>query len=256
MRWLSGLNKAKLQHGEEIALENCDIPVKFHRHPRARRLSLRINPTDRSAIITAPPYCSDKETLKFLESNITWLHQQFANIPAAIPFQHGHTIPIRGRPHKIHFAGQTRGQGVVWITNQELSDPTTEPTLNVNGTAPFAPRRLKNWLIKQARQDLTDRSLWHANNLGLKFKKITIKDQRSRWGSCSSAGVLSYSWRLILCPTNVLDYVAAHEVAHLKEMNHGPNFWALVHKTMPNYETPKAWLRENGTDLHRYGAAG
>ena len=254
MGWLTGLKKSTLQHGEEIALENCDIPVKFHRHPKARRLSLRINPANRSAIITAPPTCSDKETLKFLEQNVAWLHKQFEQIPDAIPFHHGRTIPFRGREHKIQFAGQTRGQGVVWQTEPEGETKDQIPKLYVNGAPQFAPRRLKNWLIKEARKDLCERSLWHANNLGLKFKKITVKDQRSRWGSCSSSGVLSYSWRLILCPTDVLDYVTAHEVAHLKEMNHSPNFWALVHKTMPNYEAPKTWLRKNGTDLHCYGA--
>lgn len=254
MRWLKQLNpvsKDKLQHGEEIALENFDIRIKFQRHPRARRLTLRISATDRSAIITAPPSCSDSETLKFLEKNKNWLRKQFEKIPAAIPFTKGSKIPLRGIPHTISYAGQVRGKGVVWThENEEAS----ETIIEVSGNAQFASRRLKNWLISEARKDLYERTQWHSKNLGLKFKKVTIKDQRSRWGSCSSAGVLSYSWRLILCPPDVLEYVAAHEVAHLEEMNHGPNFWALVKETMPSYEAPKDWLREHGSTLHRYGA--
>lgn len=256
MQWLERLNprsksKSKFEHGEEIALENCEIPVKFHRHPKARRLTLRVSATNRSAIITAPPFCTDHETLNFLEMNRSWLHKQFEKIPAAVPFTCECELPLRGIPHKINFAGQVRGKGVVWI---ETSKQQQMPIIQVSGTPQFAPRRLKTWLISQARKDFYERTQWHANNLGLKFKKIMIKDQRSRWGSCSSTGVLSYSWRLILCPADVLDYVAAHEVAHLKEMNHGPNFWALVKETLPTYEAPKNWLRDHGTDLHRYGA--
>jgi len=275
MRWLKRLqsqSSTALQHGEEIDLENFDIPVKFRRHPKARRLTLRVSTTNRSAIITAPPFCSDHETLKFLESNKSWLYKQFEKIPHAIPFASNHTIPLRGIPHKINFAGPVRGKGVVWIeeglkdtshsAHNEHEGVLTRSTQNedhcsviqVSGNPQFAPRRLRSWLINQARKDLYKYSLWHANNLDVKFKKIMIKDQQSRWGSCSTKGILSYSWRLILSPPEVLEYVAAHEVAHLLEMNHGPNFWALVHQTMPNYETPKKWLRDHGTNLHRYGA--
>jgi len=269
MRWLKRLNShssTTLQHGEEIDLENFDIPVKFRRHPKARRLTLRVSTTNRSAIITAPPFCSDHETLKFLEINKSWLHKQFEKIPHAIPFASNFIVPLRGVHHKVNIAGSVRGKGVVWIeeglrdtTPEENTECSTQsedncPLIHVSGTPQFAPRRLRSWLINQARQDLYKQSLWHANNLGVKFKKIMIRDQQSRWGSCSAKGILSYSWRLILSPPEVLDYVAAHEVAHLIEMNHGPNFWGLVHQTMPTYETPKKWLRDHGTDLHRYGA--
>ena len=93
----------------------------------------------------------------------------------------------------------------------------------------------------------------HARNLGVRARRITLRDQKSRWGSCSSAGQLSFSWRLVLAPPFVLDYVAAHEVAHLAEMNHGPRFWRLVAKTLPAFEEAKVWLRIHGMDLYRYG---
>ena len=276
MRWAARLNiskKSMLQHGEELALENCDIPIKFRRHPKARRLTLRVSSTDRSAIVTVPPYCSDKETISFLENHRNWLFEQFEKLPEAAPFKHESIIPLRGEPHKLIFAGQSRGKGVIWIENQISEDENTEatetqipekqtseikanslPEIHINGTEQFAPRRLTRWLIDQARKDLQERSKWHSDNFGLNYQKIMIKDQRSRWGSCSSRGILSYSWRLILAPSDVLDYVAAHEVAHLAEMNHGPNFWALVEQTLPTYQAPKTWLRDHGSELHRYGA--
>ncbi|MEL7543611.1 MAG: M48 family metallopeptidase, partial [Pseudomonadota bacterium] len=104
------------------------------------------------------------------------------------------------------------------------------------------------------RQDLTERVAFHAARLGLTPKRITVRDQSSRWGSCSTTGALSFSWRLVLAPPNVLDYVAAHEVAHLREMNHSHRFWNLVRQTMPEMDAAKAWLRENGAHLHAYRA--
>lgn len=206
MRWAARLNiskKSMLQHGEEIALENCDIPIKFRRHPKARRLTLRVSSTDRSAIVTVPSFCTDKETISFLENNRNWLFEQFEKLPEAAPFKQGSIIPLRGEPHKLIFEGQSRGKGVVWIESPQeefsvLGEPQSHKEqhlqeIHINGTEQFAPRRLTRWLIDQARKDLQERSKWHADNLGLSYKKIMIKDQRSRWGSCSSRGILSYS---------------------------------------------------------------
>ena len=114
---------------------------------------------------------------------------------------------------------------------------------------------MRNWLIDEAKRDLDARVTYHAKRLNVQPKRIAIRDQSSRWGSCSTTRVLSFSWRLLLAPPAILDYVAAHEVAHLAEMNHGPRFWALVRKTLPDYESSKRWLQVYGLDLHRYGAA-
>jgi predicted metal-dependent hydrolase len=127
--------------------------------------------------------------------------------------------------------------------------------LHVSGRSEHAPRRLRDWLIDEARRDLDARVLAHTRALGVKAKRIAIRDQATRWGSCSTTGVLSFSWRLILAPPRILDYVAAHEVAHLAEMNHGPRFWAHVELLMPTMHEDKRWLQLYGLDLHRYGAA-
>ena len=89
--------------------------------------------------------------------------------------------------------------------------------------------------------------------LGVKVKRLSIRDQSSRWGSCTSAGSLSFSWRLILAPPYVLDYLAAHEVAHLVEMNHSARFWRVVGRVCGHVERAKTWLDTHGNDLHRYG---
>jgi predicted metal-dependent hydrolase len=115
---------------------------------------------------------------------------------------------------------------------------------------------LREWLCAEAMRDLDQRVACHAARLHLKPKRIAVRDQSSRWGSCSTTGVLSFSWRLILAPSQILDYVAAHEVAHLKEMNHGPRFWALVRESMPAMDEAKRWLQIYGMDLHRYGTSG
>jgi hypothetical protein len=127
------------------------------------------------------------------------------------------------------------------------------PRLTISGRVEHAARRLKDWLADQAREDLDARVAWHASRLGVRVRRIGLRDQTTRWGSCSASGLLSFSWRLILAPPFVLDYVAAHEVVHLLEMNHGPRFWKLVAKAVPRLEEAKEWLRNEGSELHRYG---
>ncbi len=129
------------------------------------------------------------------------------------------------------------------------------PELHVSGRMEHAARRLRDWLFEEARRDLDARVVVHARKLGVAPKRIVVRDQATRWGSCSTTGVLSFSWRLILAPAHILDYVAAHEVAHLAEMNHGPGFWALVERTMPTMKEAKTWLQLYGLDLHQYGPA-
>jgi len=126
------------------------------------------------------------------------------------------------------------------------------PTLRVSGEPAHAPRRLADWLKAEARADLSERVAHHADVLGVAPKRISVRDQSTRWGSCSCTGSLSFSWRLIFAPGFVLDYVAAHEVAHLREMNHGPRFWRLVRDTMPEMNAARRWLREYGAELHRF----
>jgi predicted metal-dependent hydrolase len=236
-------------------------PVEVRRHPSARRMTLKVSHTRRAIILTVPTGVRLEDASNFLARHIDWVRDKLGEVPDARPFTDGSLLPVRGVIHRIFFVGEaagvTRRRGeIVWAqpsVTAGLDDSV--PLLCVSGLPAHAPRRLQDWLTAQARKDLGDRVAYHAQMLGLRPKRISVRDQTSRWGSCSSTGQLCFSWRLILAPGHVLDYVAAHEVAHLKEMNHSDRFWALVAKTMPEMGAAKVWLNSYGRELHCYGRA-
>jgi predicted metal-dependent hydrolase len=146
----------------------------------------------------------------------------------------------------VHRAGE---RGTVWTETRDSG----EKIICVAGGVEHMERRVLDYLKREARKDLQKASLAYADELGVRVKRVSIRDQSSRWGSCTAAGSLSFSWRLILAPAFVLDYLAAHEVAHLVEMNHSARFWRVVAKVCPSVERAKSWLDTHGNDLHRYG---
>ena len=159
----------------------------------------------------------------------------------------GLELPLRGVPHRIvHRAAR----GTVWT--QADADM---PLLCVAGNRVHLARRLRDYLKREAKRDLEAASHRYATQLGVTVRRVAVRDQASRWGSCTAAGILSYSWRLILAPPFVLDYLAAHEVAHLVEMNHSRRFWRVVAGICPEWQRAKGWLTANGNALHRYGAS-
>jgi predicted metal-dependent hydrolase len=210
-------------------------------------LTLRVSRTRRAVIVTLPLQCDLDEAGTFLSRHIDWVRARLDSLPNHVPFEDEATMPLRGEAHEIAFTGNRRTRIV------SVERGTDEPRILVPGPKSLAPNRLTRWLFEEARHDLEKSVAHHAGLLSLKAKRIAIRDQTSRWGSCSTTGALSFSWRLILAPPFVLDYVAAHEVAHLAEMNHGPKFWALVKKICPDFEIAKHWLQIRGPDLHRYG---
>ena len=233
----------------ELAVKGLDAPVEVRRHPAARRLTLRVSQTRRAVIVTVPVRCRIDEASLFVHRNIEWVIKRLGALPDLVPVADGMMLPLRGIGHRVRFV--THGIGAV-VRTERGTDGT--PQIIVRGRTEHCARRLKDWLYLQAKADLDRCVMFHTGRLGLRARRLALRDQASRWGSCSTAGVLSFSWRLILAPPVVLDYVAAHEVAHLAEMNHGPRFWALVRKTMPDMEAAKQWLSAHGLDLHRYGA--
>ncbi len=221
--------------------------IRLRRHRRARRYTLRIHPTDREAILTMPPRGTLKDAREFAELHGGWIAARLGRLPKAAPFQPGTIVPLRGVPHRIvHRSGE---RGTVWTETRDSG----EKIICVAGDVEFTDRRVHDFLKREARRDLQKSAQDHAAALGVRVKRISIRDQSSRWGSCTSAGSLSFSWRLILAPPFVLDYLAAHEVAHLVEMNHSARFWRVVGKICPSMERAKKWLDSSGNDLHRYG---
>jgi predicted metal-dependent hydrolase len=245
----SGKQTAKKKKTVALAVKGIAAPVEVRRHPNARRLTLRVSKTKRAVIITVPARCRVDEAGEFLRSHLEWVRERLGRVPEPVPFANGGEIPLRGKMHRVCFAGPHGGGSVVSIVKSE----SATPLLRVCGRTEHAARRLKDWLVAEARKDLDRRVAWHARNLGVRARRIDLRDQTTRWGSCSASGLLSFSWRLVMAPSYVLDYVAAHEVAHLIEMNHGPRFWRLLERSVPRLEEAKEWLRSEGTDLHRYG---
>jgi predicted metal-dependent hydrolase len=221
--------------------------IKLRRHRRARRYTLRIHPTDRAAILTMPPRGTIAEAREFARMHGGWIAARLGRLPKAAPFQPGVVVPLRGVPHRIvHRSGE---RGTVWTETRDSG----EKILCVAGDPDFTDRRVHDFLKREARKDLSRAAQAYAGELGVRVRRVSIRDQSSRWGSCTSAGSLSFSWRLILAPPFVLDYLAAHEVAHLVEMNHSARFWRVVGKVCHSVERAKTWLDTHGNDLHRYG---
>ena len=230
-----------------VKIGSSSYTIQLRRHRRARRYTLRIHPSRREAILTMPPRGNLYEAKDFAQRHGAWIAARLGGLPKAAPFSHGASVPLRGVAHRIvHRAGV---RGTVWPETRDSGDKI----LCVAGDSEFIDRRVHDFLKREARSALTAASHRYAEELGVKVKRITIRDQSSRWGSCTSAGSLSFSWRLILAPPYVLDYLAAHEVAHLVEMNHSPRFWKVVAKICPATERAKRWLDTHGNDLHRYG---
>jgi predicted metal-dependent hydrolase len=231
----------------QVVFDKAVYLIRMRRHRQARRYTLRIDAATREVVLTMPPRGSVREAKEFAQKHGGWIAARLKRLPEAAPFAHGTTVPLRGVPHCIeHRRGE---RGAVWIEIAERGDQL----LCVAGEAAHVNRRIGDFLKREAQRDLDTASRRHAARLGVAVKRVCVRDQSSRWGSCSNSGVLSFSWRLVLAPSFVLDYLAAHEVAHLVELNHSPRFWRLVERIYPEVERAKVWLDVHGADLHRYG---
>lgn len=211
------------------------VAVALRRSGRARRLSLRVS-GDGRVTLTFPPRVALREALAFLESRQAWVRGHLAGVE-------GPLLPCFGGP--VPFEG-----------GELVLRPAPGARIQQSGDALLVPpdrmaARLGAWLRVQARGRLIAASDRHAAALGVGYAALTLRDPRSRWGSCSAGGRLMFSWRLVMAPPPVLDYVAAHEVAHLVRLDHSPAFWAVVRRLCPDWPASRDWLREHGARLHR-----
>ncbi|GHF16183.1 hypothetical protein GCM10017044_08070 [Kordiimonas sediminis] len=224
------------------------VPVSVRLNARARKLILRFDVETGGAKVTVPPGTSRRRIQKLVEDNTDWLLEQRSARSLNV-LGHGDDVTLGGSLYRLQYSDAPPRRVV-------LHDRDGENILCVGGPADMAPSRLEAWLKKEARQRLTQAAHDHAETLGFSFERISIGDMATRWGSCSSRRTLRFNWRLILAPPQVLDYVAAHEVAHLGEMNHSPAFWALVTACRPDWKQHRQWLRDNGADLMAIRFAG
>ncbi|HEY8576787.1 MAG TPA: SprT family zinc-dependent metalloprotease [Devosia sp.] len=226
----------------EIDGTTVSIAVKVNARSKSYRLSLPAT----GPVLTLPPHGKWAEAEAFLHRHRGWLAARIKRAPAAASFAHDGVVPLRGVDHRIVATGKVRGR-------VELAELDGERVILVPGEAAHQARRLVDWFKSEAQADLEQRTAFHAGRLGVAVKAVRMRSQASRWGSCSSSGNINYNWRLILAPPFVLDYVAAHEVAHLVEMNHSAAFWATVKRTLPEMERGRAWLKAHGRQLMAHG---
>ncbi len=228
------------------------IEVALRVSNRARRLSLRVSRLDGRVRLTLPDGARIGEARAFLREREGWIRGHLAQAPAPIRPRPGGRLLFEGRELAL-VAGNGRAARLVRDRGRDGDRSRGRDVITLPRAAPERSGALLAALLKRtARTRLDAACAGYANALGLEFTALTLRDTRSRWGSCSPAGRLMFSWRLVMAPPQVLRYVAAHEVAHLAEMNHSPAFWAQVERLMPGYRIPRDWLRENGALLHAY----
>ena len=228
-------------------ISGAPVTIDVKRATRAKRMTLRIPPGDANPVVTIPVRASLRTVEPFVRQQHGWLAARLAERTPVVPFEDGALVPFRGVPRRILSAASVRGV----VTESEVDG---EAALIVSGRPEHLPRRLQDFFRRAARADLDMAVGEFARTVDRRPSAIRIKDTRAQWGSCTPGGVLSFSWRLVLAPAFVLRYVAAHEVAHLVELNHSPAFWRLNAALDPNYEEARAWLKRNGRTLHAVGS--
>ncbi len=233
-----------IDKGDKMALvtkSGESINVRLEVNPKARRLILRLDERNREAVAVAPSKKKIGEAAAFARDRVDWIAEHLQALPRQVRLQAGAEFQLRGAPCLVSLEGTGRIAKL---------DPGSPQTLRVPGEIETTGRRVERFLRKTAKSDLSDAVIRYCQRLGVEARRVTVKDTRSRWGSCTSDGRLAFSWRLIMAPTEVLEYVAAHECAHLLEMNHSKAFWAHVATCRPNWKQERAWLRQHGRDLH------
>ena len=232
-----------------LSVDGSTHSIHIRRDAKARRLTLRVRPAKRDILLSVPERSSHAHAEKFIQQNAAWIHEKLSALPEQVQISHGAVIPIRGYDHEV--VNVSRGKGVAWIAPSE-STSRTEHCLYVAGDPPYVARRAKGFLKSLAHRDLERAVAHYSNALAVKQPRITMRDTTSRWGSCSALGELSFSWRLIFTPAMVLDYLAAHEVTHLRVHNHSAQFWTLLESACGHVVDAERWLKDHGSSLHRY----
>ena len=219
--------------------------VQYKRSKQARRLSLRLDNKERIFVLTIPPRCPKTKAERFLMKHVDWMEDKLAELPERTPFTQGQIIPIFGQNTRIDISlDKTLKKTSIALVGKQL-------IVRTNREDPSA--RIQRFLMKLAKEKLSELAHEKATEINKKIGKISVRDTKSRWGSCSADGNLSFSWRLLLAPPEALDYVVAHEVAHLKHLDHSRAFWNVCEKLSEDYEDGKYWMRTNGHELMRFG---
>lgn len=237
---------AALKHQKEtlaVELRGRTVALRVRRHRRARNLILRLEEDGSGVVVTVPYGVAIRHAVSLAESRADWILRHMDNWLPKVPFAEGMTLSFLGEDCYVRHADKKRG--TVWREGS---------IIYVAGKIEHLPRRLCDWLKKEARREMGTRAHAKAATINKRISRITVRDMRSRWGSCGENGGISFAWRLIMAPEWVIDYVVAHEVAHLRHLDHSERFWDLAGKlTDGDVAAAEAWLDANGNTLYRYG---
>lgn len=241
--------EANLDFGAPVLeIDGALVPLTLRVNRRARRLIVRVMHQSGEVVVVAPSKASLSEALGFAEAQRAWIAARLREVPPPVPFQPGGIVPFGGAAHAI--SHRPRARSGVFLDNDLIDGQL----ICVSGEIAHLPRRIEDFLKREARGLMVSRTVAHCKALGLKVPRIILRDPATRWGSCSEASGISYSWRLVMAPSAVADYVAAHEVAHLVHMDHSRSFWRLLSTLVPDMRVAINWLSNEGRTLHRYGA--
>ena len=239
---MSGTKKPSERSVEIKLASGKTTIIKIRRSSRVHRLALRILPSTGQAELVLPRHVSEQEGVTFLHQKIKWLDQRLIKYLKPVPFKDGETVPFLGEPLIIFHLNSIRRD----IYREKGRLIVTGPKVRLS-------KAIHDWYRREGGAEITSRVKEKSEMLGKKYGRLTIRDTKSRWGSCSSKGNLNFSWRVVMAPPYVLDYLVAHEVAHLAEMNHSARFWDIVESLTDELQRGRRWLRHNGHELHRYG---
>jgi len=234
----------RYRNGQQLRLDAIAVRLSVNR--RARRISIRIDLGRGEAVAVAPSERRLADAVAFVHDRRAWIAERLADRPESVRFAPGARIPLFGKPAPLLCAG---GAAAARLVEHEGATAILS-----GGEGDAFARRVERLLRAEARRRLGERTLVHAAALGLKPPTVSIGDPKSRWGSCSPhRNAIRYSWRLVMAPPEVLDYVAAHEVAHLVHADHSPAYWAVVRAVFGDPKPHRAWLRTHGAALHAAG---
>ena len=249
---------SKYAPGDLIEVAGARVRLKVS--PRATRVSLRIDQARREVVASAPSQRRLHEAVAFAGQRAAWIASHLGAIPRCASLEPGAVIEVFGQPHRLEPAASRAKAGF-------YEDEAGAGVLRAFGEGDAFGRSVTRLLKRHALEVLSERTGGHAAAMGCALPKVAVADAKGRWGSCrpprlatrtarGDTGSIRYSWRLVLAPFEVADYVAAHECAHLLEANHGPQFWALVRQLYGEEKGPRAWLRQHGARLHAFGREG
>ena len=228
---------------EHLPLANGDVaPIRVRVDGRAKRISIKVDRIGGVVTLTAPTRAALPAARRFLSTRTRWIAEKRAGVEPMQPFADGGVVPFLGRNR--HIAYDPAAQDPVLLTPDRLI---------VGGAESALAAAVRTFLKAEAKRRLWAAAQSYARQIDREVVAISVRDAKTRWGSCGDTGRLSFSWRLVMAPESVLTYVAAHEVAHLRHMHHGPEFWALVAELDPAWEAAETWLKQDGPGLRRYG---